>query len=94
MNFGTALLLETAVGVVQVFLAFFGFWLAWRTLLPVLPGPPMADDRIAPFAHYFTRPLVEPISQALHVSASLASFGLLVVLAALIALLERVPDLA
>ncbi|MEP6527087.1 MAG: hypothetical protein ABJA86_07965 [Nocardioidaceae bacterium] len=33
-----------------------------RVLLPVLPGPREPDDRIAPFAGYFTDPLTAPLA--------------------------------
>jgi len=45
----------------QLVLSFYGFWLVWRVLLPVLPGPCDPDERIAPFAGYFTDPLTAPL---------------------------------
>ena len=49
-------LAQTAIAVVNLVAGFYGFWLVWRVLLPILPGPPDADQRLAPYAHYFTDP--------------------------------------
>ncbi|GAB4327307.1 MAG: hypothetical protein Kow0010_10830 [Dehalococcoidia bacterium] len=87
------LLLETLVVGAQLLLAFFAFWLAWQTLLPVLPGPAQESKRIAPYAGFFTGPVVEPILRWLGLPRWLASACLLVVLAATEVALSRVPDL-
>jgi len=57
IGFGIALLVRLG----QLALSFYGFWLVWRVLLPVLPGPREPDERIAPFAGYFTDPLTAPL---------------------------------
>lgn len=75
-------LLKTAIAVGQVLLSFYGFWLIWRVLLPSLPGPREPQDRIAPYAEYFTDPLVKPLAQSLHAHPRLPSTLLLIVLAA------------
>lgn len=57
LGFGIALL----VWLGQLVLSFYGFWLVWRVLPPVLPGPREPDERIAPFAGYFTDPHTAPL---------------------------------
>lgn len=57
IEFGIALLVRLG----QLVLSFYGFWLVWRVLLPVLPGPRDPVERIAPFAGYFTDPLTAPL---------------------------------
>ena len=84
---------EVAVAVVQLPLSFYGFWLVWRVLLPLLPGPAACEERIAPYAGYFTDPFVAPVARALHVPARLVAFLALVVLAALSVALSRAPEL-
>lgn len=54
---------RTALALGNIVLAFYSFWLVWRLLLPVLPGPQDRDDRIAPFAEYFTDPFVLPLAR-------------------------------
>lgn len=54
---------RTALALGNTVLAFYSFWLVWRLLLPVLPGPENSDDRIAPFAEYFTDPFVLPLAR-------------------------------
>jgi hypothetical protein len=74
-----------AVGgaVAQIVLGFYGFWLTWRVLLPYLPGPPRADDRVAPFVGYFTDPFIEPVARRVHLPARLvAAFAVVVVASA------------
>jgi hypothetical protein len=75
-------LLQTAIAVGQIVLGFYGFWLVWRVLLPELPGPQDPEDRIAPFAGYFTDRFVRPLCRALHVHPRLLSALLLIVVAA------------
>lgn len=60
-------LAKTAIAVVNIAAGFYGFWLVWRVLLPVLPGPRDADERLAPYAHYFTDPFVAPLARLLHI---------------------------
>lgn len=57
-------LADTTITLLRIVVAFYGFWFVWRVLLPILPGPPDAKDRVAPFACYFTDPLVGPVSSA------------------------------
>lgn len=54
---------EVAVMLGQIVLGFYGFWLVWRVMLPWLPGPDDADDRIAVYAYYFTNPILEPVAR-------------------------------
>lgn len=82
--------LATGVALVQIVVAFYGFWLVWRLLLPILPGPPDERDRIAPFAAYFTDPLVAPVSRAIRIPGAIVCVGLLVVVAALQMTLGRI----
>jgi hypothetical protein len=83
--------LSVAAALGQSVLSFYGFWLVWRVLLPVLPGPPEPDKRIAPFAGYFTDPFVQPVARALHVPPRLVA---LVVVAIASVALARLPQLA
>jgi hypothetical protein len=84
---------EVAVAVVQFALSFYGFWLVWRVLLPLLPGPAVRDERVAPYVGYFTDPFVVPVASALRVPARLVALLALIVLAALSVALSRVPGL-
>lgn len=72
----------TGVALLQLVLAFYGFWLVWRVLLPILPGPRDEHQRIAPFAAYFTDPLVVPVSRALRIHSRVICVGLLILVAA------------
>ncbi len=83
-GFGIALLVRLG----QLLLNFYGFWLVWRVLLPVLPGPREPDERIAPFAGYFTDPLVAPLVR-LRVPAGAAALLLLLADAAALVALSR-----
>jgi hypothetical protein len=87
-------ILDWAVTVVQYGLSFYGFWLVWRVLLPDLPGPPERDDRIAPYAGYFTDPFVLPVAKVLHAPARLIALVALVVVAGVSVALGRLPGLA
>lgn len=82
-------LLETALAVSQLILAFYGFWLVWRVLLPLLPGPQDAHDRIAPYTEYFIDPMVQPLAARFHVHPRVISTLLLIVLAAAQVALDR-----
>lgn len=84
---------EVAVAVVQFALSFYGFWLVWRALLPVLPGPTASDKRIAPYAAYFTDPFVVPVASALQIPTRLVALLALIAVAALSVALERGPGL-
>ena len=59
----TIFVARTALALGNIVVGFYGFWLVWRLLLPVLPGPEDRDDRIAPFAEYFTDPFIVPLAQ-------------------------------
>lgn len=79
--------IEIAVTLVRILLGFYGFWLVWRVALPWLPGPAHAKDRIAPFACYFTDPLLEPVARLTRLPIrGLAAVALVGVAAALAAL--------
>ena len=79
--------IDLAIQVAQLLLSFYGFWLAWQVLLPVLPGPRRASDRIAPFAGYFTDPFRAPLTSGLRLPPWIASLVLLLAdAAALVAL--------
>ena len=84
IGFGIALLVRLG----QLVLSFYGFWLVWRVLLPVLPGPREPDERIAPFAGYFTDPLTAPLVR-LRVPAWVAALLLLIGDAAALVALAR-----
>lgn len=75
-------LLQTGVTVIQIGLAFYGFWFVWRVLLPVLPGPNNPNERIAPYARYFTDPLVIPLARHLRLNEWLVSALFLLTVAA------------
>lgn len=75
-------LIDTAIGVGQIALGFYGFWFVWRVLAPVLPGPSEERERIANFACYFTDPLVVPLANGQLRRRRLISLGWLVLVAA------------
>ena len=75
-------LLHTIIGVAQLVAGFYGFWLVWRVLLPILPGPSDPEDRIAPFDRYFTDPFVLPLARRLRLHQRLVSAVLLFLIAA------------
>lgn len=75
-------LLQTAIAVGQLVLGFYGFWLVWRVLLPGLLGPRDPEDRIAPFAGYFTDPFVQPLARGLHAHPRLVSALFLLIVGA------------
>lgn len=83
-----------AVGgaVAQILLGFYGFWLAWRVLLPYLPGPPQADDRVAPFVGYFTDPFINPVAKRLHLPARLVAAFAVVTVASASVIVRRVTS--
>ncbi len=70
-------------------LSFYGFWLVWRVLLPVLPGPREPIERIVPFAGYFTDPLAAPLIRLLRLPSWLAALLLLLADAAALAALAH-----
>jgi hypothetical protein len=86
-------LLEVIVSILQFGLSFYGFWLVWRVLLPDLPGPPDQNDRIAPYARYFTDPFLVPVSRALRFPTRLMALAALVVVAGLSVGLGHLPGL-
>jgi hypothetical protein len=85
--------LEVIVSMLQLGLGFYGFWLVWRVLLPNLPGPPDRDDRITPYARYFTDPFLIPAAKALHASTRLMALMALALVASLSVALGRLPGL-
>lgn len=74
-------LARTVISVAQIVVAFYGFWFVWRVLLPALPGPDNPDERIAPYAGYFTDPLVDPITQRLRLPPWIVSVAYLLLVA-------------
>ena len=76
-------IIETAIAAVRILVAFYGFWLAWRALLPALPGPSEPTERIAPYARYFTDPWVAPLARVLRAPVWVVSAGMLIGVAAL-----------
>lgn len=69
-------------GVLRTLLGFYAFWFVWRVLLPVLPGPLDPEDRIAPYALYFTDPLIPGWARRTPGRASLSALvGLMLVVA-------------
>ncbi len=85
-------LVAVAGAVAQLMLGFYGFWLAWRVLLPYLPGPPQAEDRVAPFVGYFTDPFINPVAERLHLPARLVAAFALVVVASASVIVRRVTS--
>ncbi len=83
---------DTVIGVAQLVAGFYGFWLVWRVLLPILPGPRDPEDRIAPFDRYFTDPFVLPLARLLRIHQRLVSAVLLFVVAATQVGLGRLAD--
>ncbi len=83
---------DTVIGVAQLVAGFYGFWLVWRVLLPILPGPRDPEDRIAPFDRYFTDPFVLPLARLLRIHQRLVSAVLLFVVAAAQVGLGRLAD--
>lgn len=72
---------------VPIVLGFYGFWLVWRVALPWLPGPADAKARIAPFACYFTDPILDPVARGTRLPVrALATAALVGIAAALAAL--------
>jgi hypothetical protein len=58
-------LLQMAFTLARFTLGFYSFWFIWRVLLPILPGPVKREERIAPFALYFTDPFVKHLGRFL-----------------------------
>lgn len=84
-----ALAADIGVTLARFVLSFYAFWLVWRVLLPLLPGPANPQDRVAPFAGYFTDPIVDPLARALRLPPRAVAAALLVVLAAVSVALSR-----
>lgn len=76
-------LLQMVLGLAQTVLAFYGFWLVWRVLLPWLPGPEDVRDRIAPYACFFTDPFLVPVARRFRLRVELVAFVALLLLVAL-----------
>jgi hypothetical protein len=87
-------LLAVVAALGQMVLGFYGFWLVWRVLLPVLPGPAEREKRVAPFVGYFTDPFVLPVAKALHVPPRLVALLALVAVATGSVALARLPQIA
>jgi hypothetical protein len=85
-------LAHAAIAVANFILGFYGFWLVWRILLPLLPGPRDADERIAPYATYFTEPFVGPVARALRLPPRVVAVVALLALGAAAAGLGRAGD--
>lgn len=85
-GFGLAVLAR----LVQLVLGFYGFWLVWRVLLPVLPSGRDPDQHISPFAVPLTDPLVAPLVRLLRLPRWVAVLLLLVADAAALVGLGRV----
>jgi hypothetical protein len=85
-------LAQTAIAVANLVAGFYGFWLVWRVLLPILPGPRDADKRLAPYAHYFTDPFVAPLARTLHVPDRLVTGLWLVAVGAIIVGLNQLSS--
>ncbi len=60
MAVGFAVAVLASLG--QLVLGFYGFWLVWRVLLPVLPTARHPDQHISPFAAPLTDPLAVPLA--------------------------------
>lgn len=79
---------QTAITVTTVAAGFYGFWLVWRVLLPILPGPSDLEHGFSPFGKRFTDPLIVPIARVLHVPEWLIAAIWLILVAALITALN------
>lgn len=87
-------LLQVLAALGQIVLSFYGFWLIWRILLPELPGPADPEDRIAPYAGYFTDPFVRPLARVLHAPPRSIVLLVLLLIGVASAAIAHVPDLA
>lgn len=85
--------IEVVVALIQFTLSFYAFWLVWRVLLPELPGPRDRQDRIAPYAGYFTDPFIVPVAKTLHIPPRLIAFVALTLIAMISIALDRLPGL-
>jgi hypothetical protein len=85
-------LIDMGITVAQSVLAFYDFWVVWRVLLPILPGPADPSERIAPYATYFTDPLIKPLARFPGMTVRGASTLLLLGLAAAHVGLSRLAD--
>lgn len=83
-------LIGVGVALGKLVLGFYGFWLVWRVLLRWLPGPVPRDERIAPFALWFTAPFVDRPAHWLRVPEWAVAAGALVVVAAGLTALGRI----
>ncbi|MBW3665342.1 MAG: YggT family protein [Actinobacteria bacterium] len=80
-------LTQVAITLARIVLSFYGFWLVWRVMLPWLPGPDAVRERIAPYACFFTDPVIEPLRRLTGMPArAWAGLLLVAVAAALVAL--------
>lgn len=84
-----ALTADVGVVLAQFVLSFYAFWLVWRVLLPLLPGPADPNDRAAPFVGYFTDPVVNPLARTLRLPPRAVAATLLVAIAVLSVVLSR-----
>lgn len=82
-------LVHLAIVLAQIILGFYGFWLVWRVLLPVLPGPEKDSDRMAPYAGYFTDPVIRRAAERIQVHPRWIAAGALVIIAAAQVALQR-----
>ncbi len=85
-GFGLAVL----ANLMQLVLGFYGFWLVWRVLLPVLPSAGNPDQDISPFARPLTDPLVVPLARLLRLPRWPTALLLLLADAGALAALGRV----
>jgi hypothetical protein len=86
----TGFLVRTGLTIGDIGVGFYGFWLVWRLLLPVLPGPDERRERIAPFACYFTDPFVVPIARLTRLPERAITLASLVVAAAVLVALDEI----
>lgn len=80
---------EVMITLAQIALGFYGFWLIWRVLLPILPGPEDAADRVAPFVCYFTDPFILPLARLVRLSPHRVAMFALLSVAVVQVLLQR-----
>ncbi len=85
-------ILAVVGAVAQIVLGFYGFWLAWRVLLPYLSGPRDPDERVAHFVGYFTDPFINPVAERLHLPARLVSTFAVVVVASASVIVRRLTS--
>ncbi|MDP9314860.1 MAG: hypothetical protein M3R24_28975 [Chloroflexota bacterium] len=85
-------LIDMGNTVAQSILAFYDFWVVWRVLLPILPGPADPLERIATLRHLLHGSAHQAVGSIFRMTERRASTLLLLGLAAAHAGLSRLVD--